>query len=140
MKYLLILFCGVWVYGCSHGVATKTEAAPSVTMTMPFESGEQIVFDTISLGRIGSGEIVNGSFAISNNSMKPIVIVNIVNGCGCTTVDYDTSPILGGDSRTINFAFDSEGKVGWQLKSIDVVMSDHTMGRVFVEAEVVDIS
>lgn len=140
MKYFFILFCGVWMYGCSQGVATKAAAEPSVTIAMPFETGAQVVFDTIPLGRIGSGEIVNGSFAISNNSDRPIVITNIVNGCGCTTVDYDTSPILSGDSRTINFAFDSEGKVGWQLKSIDVVMADHTMGRIFVEAEVVDIS
>lgn len=96
----------------------------------------QTVFDTIRMGRVNEGEVLSGAFAIANKSEKPAVIANVVTGCGCTTVDYDTKPIKPNEERVINFLFDTRGRRGWQLKSIEVVTTDYMKATIFIEAEI----
>lgn len=131
------MYCKTWfvallLNGCS-AVPTKVLISNYKVLTT---DSVQTKFDTIKLGIVNQGEVLSGTFILTNNGVKPIVITNTVTGCGCTTLQYDTAPIVAGDSREMNFTFDTANRIGWQLKSIDVITSDSRCSRIFIEAEI----
>lgn len=67
----------------------------------------------ISLSKIDFGEIAYGSAGkrtvyLRNTGKSPLVILDYVASCGCTTVDYEKRPVLPGDSLEINIRFDAD--------------------------------
>lgn len=125
---------------CERGTATKIAVNNDHTMrvVIPAKDSIQTIVDTIHLGRVYDGEVLKSSFKVVNLEPRPVVIVNVITGCGCTTVEYDTKPIAQNEERLIEFTFDSSGRVGWQFKSIDVITADRTVARIFFEAQVVE--
>lgn len=116
----------------------EQQQSSKITLLMPLQETEQQYFDTIHFGRMQEGEKIMGSFVIKNQSDKPLVITSIVPGCGCTNVNYDFKPIMPHDQRSVEFTFDSRGRVGVQLKAIDLITSDNKQSRILFDAEVVD--
>lgn len=82
------------------------------------------------------GEQISGKFIVENNKEEPLVITNIVTGCGCTTTSYDTKPIKPGEQTEVRFTFDSKGRQGLQIKTIDVISADFLMTRVVIQADI----
>lgn len=128
--HYMILFL---VTGCTSPPQTATDNNYNV-LTI---DSVQTKYDTIRLGKVNEGEILAGTFKLKNHYAKPMVIANVVTGCGCTTTQYDTKPIKTGEERLINFTFDTKGRQGWQLKSIDIVTTDKMMARIFIEADII---
>lgn len=96
------------------------------------------ISDTLRLGRVYQGEVVDGSFWVWNSSDTPVVLTNVVTGCGCTTTQWDSKPIVAKvGEQLLKFRFDSKGRSGYQLKAIDVVASDYRVARILIEAEVI---
>lgn len=95
-------------------------------------------FDTIRLGRLNEGEVASGLFFVVNDKQLPLVISNIVTGCGCTTTQYDSQPIMPGEEREIKYMFDTHGRRGLQLKTIDIISAEYLMNRIVIEADVTD--
>ncbi|CDN31727.1 hypothetical protein BN938_1647 [Mucinivorans hirudinis] len=93
-------------------------------------------FDTVRMGRARDGEMLVGKFYVVNNSGEPMVITDVVTGCGCTVVDYDKKAIGAGEERLFNFSFDTRGRAGYQLKGIDIIDSRQRVARILIEAEV----
>lgn len=137
MKRILIFFAFA-LCACGGSAPKAVVNTAAVVLKLPFEGELQAEFDTIKLGRVNLGETVIGNFVVNNISDTPIVIVNIVPSCGCASVDYDPKPIMGGESRDIKFEFHSEGRSGLQVKAIDLVMSDYSVGKIFISAEVIE--
>lgn len=117
--------------------------ASGLTVRLPIQSSlDQAAeraksYDTIRLGRIAEGDIVQGTFRVENKSVdRPLVIVQVITGCGCATVDYDAKPIPAGESREIKYQFDSRGRYGQQFKSIEIITAEREVATVYLESEV----
>ncbi|MCC8062274.1 MAG: DUF1573 domain-containing protein, partial [Rikenellaceae bacterium] len=93
-------------------------------------------YDTIAMGRIAEGDVVEGRFRVVNVSDKPLVIVQMITGCGCTTADYDPAPVPAGDSITVTWRFDSRGRFGQQFKSIEIITAERQCATVYLDGEV----
>lgn len=65
-------------------------------------------------------------FTFENKSTKPIVIVDVVSGCGCTTPSYSRKPILAGERGEIKVAFDPTNRPGKFSKGVSVMTSAST--------------
>ncbi len=115
--------------------ATKGEVTPKLFLNIGQNEGAPT--DTIHLGRMREGEIIKSAFEIRNTSEEPLVILSIRVDCGCAKATYDTSPIMAGKSRRIDFTFNSAGRPGVQIKYFDVQFAREELNtRVYLDAEV----
>jgi hypothetical protein len=71
-------------------------------------------------GSIVDGEIINGTFKITNAGKTDLILTEVKPSCGCTTPDWPKDPIAPGASGEIKFTFNSAGRVGKQNKSITI--------------------
>ncbi len=110
--------------------------ASKLTVTLPLCS--DATPDTIHLGRIHEGEIIASAFTIDNSGEDAIAIIGINVDCGCTQTRYDNKPILAGESRRVDFSFDSEGREGKQCKAMSVQLSGGAEFKVCFLAEVLE--
>lgn len=71
-------------------------------------------------GTIKQGEVVEGTFLVSNKGKTDLIITSAKASCGCTVPEWPKDPIKPGESSEIKFKFDSKGKKGKQNKSITI--------------------
>lgn len=69
---------------------------------------------------VTEGEVVKISYKFRNNGKAPLVIENVLPGCGCTVADYPKKAIAPGEESEIKAEFDSHGREGIQNKNITV--------------------
>lgn len=143
----LLTACGGSPSGRVAGETSDSEAAGLLTVTLPLRdsanlnpNGDYVAarsYDTIAMGRIVEGDVVEGGFRVANVSDKPLVIVQVITGCGCTTADYDPAPIPAGDTITMTWRFDSRGRFGQQFKSIEIITAQRQCATVYLDGEVI---
>lgn len=93
--------------------------------------------DTVRFGHLGSGEIAVLRLWLANDSHSSVAVTSYRRSCGCTTLEFDSQPIAPGDARQVTLSFDSRGVRGWQLKTVDIVLSGAQKPlRLWVEADV----
>lgn len=93
--------------------------------------------DTVRFGRLHSGEVVISRLWLENKTAQPVVMVSVARSCGCTSLSYDAAPILPGETRAVEFSFDSQGEYGWQFRSLDLFFAGFSQPfRFFAEADV----
>lgn len=66
-------------------------------------------------GKIKKGDKVQHVYEITNTGSNPLVISEVVPGCGCTAPSFTKEPILPGKTGQITLSFDSssfDGVVG----------------------------
>jgi hypothetical protein len=76
--------------------------------------------DTIDFGTINQGTIVEKDFAFKNTGKTPLVITSATGSCHCTVPHYPEEPIAPGKTGVIHVVFDSNGKMGYQLKTATI--------------------
>lgn len=142
--YILLSICFV-VVSCGGGVASKSSISEEVidssrlfVVDLLSSGMEQAKFDTIKLGRIKEGESFESHFFVKNTSTVPMVVSNIVTGCGCTSVKYDTKPLQAGSQSLVTLTYDSKGQYGVQMKKIDIITSDYGVSSLYLSCTVVD--
>lgn len=87
--------------------------------------GRLVFDDTLhDFGRIKAGEIVTTEFTMTNTGNQNIIIYDAKVGCGCTVPEYPDAPLKPGASQVIKVRFNSEGKTGYNDKTVLV----HTNG------------
>ncbi|MCO5266262.1 MAG: DUF1573 domain-containing protein [Lentimicrobium sp.] len=60
------------------------------------------------------------------------------SSCGCTVPDFPKTPIKPGESHKIDVKFDSEGRRGYQNKTITIVSNTQPNTQVIrIKAEVI---
>lgn len=122
--------------GCGGGTPQPpVQSASGHSLTVGL-SPDTSSFDTLRLGRIAEGDVVEGSFGLRNATQRPVVVLQVITGCGCTTAEIDPSPVAPGEERTVTFRFDSRDRFGQQFKSIEIVTADRQRATVYLEAEV----
>ena len=66
---------------------------------------------------------VEHTFSFKNGSSKPIVILDAMSGCGCTTPSYSRKPIMAGEKGEIKVAFDPTNRPGKFSKGVSLLTS-----------------
>lgn len=85
-----------------------------------------IIFDAVShdFGDVAEdGGSVEHTFTFTNRTSKPVVILDVTTGCGCTTPTYSRKPVMGGQTGSITVAFDPINRPGHFSKDIVVLTS-----------------
>ena len=116
MKYC---FCILWAcFLCAvspvwaQGAASKADAAVS--------------FDELkwNFGDVAEdGGSVEHTFSFVNRSSKPVVILDVTTGCGCTTPTYSRKPVMSGGKGEIVVSFDPMNRPGHFSKGVAVLTS-----------------
>ncbi len=120
----LMVACGVALAAIACGGRTRpvpkeVVEGPSLMLSDSLlKVGEQS--DTVTLGRLHEGEVVERRFSLLNTGDKPLVILSVETSCGCTEVDFPKEPLMPGQKQPFSFSFDSRGFYGWQLKAITI--------------------
>lgn len=64
------------------------------------------------------------TFRFANISNNPIQIDNVATSCGCTTVQYSTEPIHGGEYGEITVVFDPARTEGRVFREVEILTKD----------------
>ena len=81
----------------------------------------ELIDSVFNFGKITEGEKVTFNYRFKNSGKKPLVITNTTASCGCTVPEKPEKPILPGEEGFIKVVFNSSGKVGHNLKHINVI-------------------
>jgi hypothetical protein len=144
-KILLVLTAGITILSCkdadktadANATASKDSLAKldatSTAANQPTASTPETPVDTANqttiewtdgtnkdFGKIKEGDNLNVVFHFKNTGTKPLVISNVVAGCGCTVPETPKKPYAPGESGEIKASFNSSGKVGANSKQVTV--------------------
>jgi len=88
--------------------------------------GGVLVFDKEmhNFGQVSYGDVLGVGFKCYNKGSEPVIINEVLLGCGCTEVNYSKAPLEPGDSLYLEVIFDSKGLQGRQVKKVTVCASD----------------
>lgn len=77
--------------------------------------------DTVhDFGTVHEGEIMQYDFKFKNNGPTPLVIGSAGGSCGCTVAEYPHEPVQPGQEGIMKVKFNTEGKTGYQEKSVTI--------------------
>ena len=62
---------------------------------------------TLELGDLPNGEIVERAVAVRNDGDAPLVVDTVTTSCGCTTAALEPMTLAPGESGVLRIAFDS---------------------------------
>lgn len=79
--------------------------------------------DTISLGVVKKGEIVERELQVVNGGEQPFVILRTQIDCQCVTLQYPREPLKPKESAKMVLRLDSSGEQGFLNKSIELNLS-----------------
>lgn len=134
---LRIVHCALLIalVACGSSSPQPTSTESSIVALWP--SSDTVRTDTMHLGRVKEGEIISSNFTVRNISTSPLVIIDVKVACGCAKATFDTSPVMPGESRRIDFTFNSSGRRGTQIKYFDLQSADNQNLKIFFDAEVI---
>lgn len=107
------------------------------------ELNSALVFETYNwdFGQINEADgPVTHTFRFMNISNNPIQIDNIATSCGCTTVQYSTQPVAGGQEGELTVVFDPARTDGHVLREVEVFTKDRrNYASLMITADVTPI-
>lgn len=136
--FVAVIVAATFSFGCKAR-REMLPTAPAIVQALAITSKclESGITDTLSFGRMRSGEVVRKRLTLKNETQQPMVILRHVNTCGCTKLNYDRKPIAAGAESAIDFEFDSKGQSGWQMKLIELYLANSDQKiKIYIEAEV----
>lgn len=121
-------------YGCTTPVEKKYAGMNiAVTDSLLVHGGA----DTLRLGKMSRGEVVQKNFRLTNAAEHPVVLLGYETTCGCTQLIYDRKVLKPHEHCEMTCRYDSTGEYGWTMTvvSLRIAESDRTFD-IFVECEV----
>jgi hypothetical protein len=104
----------------------------------PRQAAMSFTSDMHDFGKVYEGETVSYAFKFKNSGNADLVIANVSSSCGCTVTDYPEDAVKPGAEKSINVTFKSEGKRGFQQKTVTVMANTIPNTRVLtIKAQVV---
>ena len=82
------------------------------------------------------GGEVEHLFSFKNASSKPVVILDVSSGCGCTTPSFSRKPVLPGAEGEVKVVFDPMNRPGRFTKGVVVITSTNERYTLTVEGNV----
>ncbi len=144
MYKALILISALFLFSCSESegdnvntdlVNNTASANGNTNGKLPEIKFEEEVYD---FGKMTQGERVSHDFIFKNIGSKNLVISGANGSCGCTIPQWPKEPIKSGVESKINVVFNSEGKSGYQEKTITLVTNCEPATRILkIKAEVI---
>ena len=107
MKKISILIA---VFVFAFGFLGNAQKAPS-----PVDQVIKFSKDKYDIGKINYKEKTTFFMDFTNVSKKPVVIENVMVGCGCTVAEKPSAPILPGKSGKIKVGYDGSSAPGSQF-------------------------
>lgn len=95
------------------GSSVIAEKKPATTI-------EFITTKRYDFGLIKQNDKINYDFVVKNTGKNPLIISNCKATCGCTIPNWQKTPIMPNETSKIHVVFDSQNKIGKQLKAITV--------------------
>ena len=94
------------------------------------------IFD---FGTVKQGQATTHEYKVTNTGNKPLVISDVVRGCGCTTPRWTQDPIMPGQSGSIWATFKSDIGHGHIMKPLHVY-SNATVPQmdIYIQGELLD--
>ena len=78
--------------------------------------------DTIhDFGTVIQGEKVSYDFRFTNTGKTDLLIAKVSASCGCTGTKYPSKAVKPGEESYISITFNSEGRLGYQYKSAQII-------------------
>ncbi|WP_456376223.1 DUF1573 domain-containing protein [Lutibacter sp.] len=127
MKTTTIIFIAllsISIVSCKENAASKVKNENLKTAkerdAVISLGGAIIEFDKteFDFGTITEGEVINGTFKITNKGKVDLLILSAKASCGCTVPQWPKEAIKPGESADLKFSFNSRGRVGNNNKSI----------------------
>lgn len=85
--------------------------------------------DFVDLASIKHGEVVAYTYQFHNSGNIPLVITDVIAGCGCTKTKLSKEVFYPNEKGTLEVVFDSRGWHGSQFKSVTIVSNALTQKR-----------
>lgn len=134
----------IFIFGC---ILCGCVGSPKNATTQVADSGTVLVLndslqsapvsDSINLGRLKAGEVVEGELSILNAGNTPFIILSVETTCGCAQIDYPKHPLKAGESGIFTYRYDSSGQTGFQIKQFTIITSlDARRHKLYILAEV----
>jgi len=112
------------VIACGSGPNTQTPALADMskadTVEQPHQTSLRWIDSTLDFGKVTEGETIEARFRFQNTGNHPLVISNVSPSCGCTVAEKPAAPIAPGTAGSIKASFDSRGRPGPNLKTLNV--------------------
>ena len=67
-----------------------------------------------------AGPTLSHEFKFTNSGDAPLIITDYKVACKCTRAIFKKEPIMPGETSSIHIEFDTEGKIGWQDRVIEI--------------------
>ena len=99
----------------------QVQKANALSDSVNFTTAEWTDSTVRDLGKIKKGQVVEIPYTIKNTGEKPLIISEVIPGCGCTVADKPEKPIMPGKEEKIVSKFNSaEQAIGVHVKNITV--------------------
>lgn len=103
-KIVFFLFVSIAVFSLSLNAQTKAPEAPaSIDKFIKMEK------DNYDVGKIPQGEPYTFYMQFTNISKKPVVVENVMAGCGCTIPEKPQQPIMPGKTGKVKVQYNAAG-------------------------------
>jgi len=76
--------------------------------------------ETFDFGMVEDAGPVTHEFLFTNNSGRPVRILNVQASCGCTTPNWSKEPVPAGKTGFIQASFNPKGRPGYFNKSLTI--------------------
>ncbi|MDQ3048585.1 MAG: DUF1573 domain-containing protein [Bacteroidota bacterium] len=152
MKQTALLICatlGLLVSSCGNDkpadgtISSDVINIPATASGKPAEPGSSPVMvfneEKHDFGKVTQGEKVSHSFMFRNDGGSDLVISGAQGSCGCTVPSYPKTPIKPGEGAKIDIVFDSDGKSGFQQKTVTVVTNCNPNTKVLTVSATIDV-
>jgi Protein of unknown function (DUF1573) len=135
-KYVMALFMVVGV--CQANAQVAPAVAKPTTTSVAGISPASFSTTTHSFGKLKKGIPQSYSFALKNNSNKPLIIENATAECGCTTPEYSKAPIMKGKSSAIKVTYNAANPGSFSKKVTVKFLNVDQPTILVISGEVVD--
>ncbi|HOT88132.1 MAG TPA: DUF1573 domain-containing protein [Bacteroidales bacterium] len=119
--FIGFVFMCLFVVSCQNS-NTNNQGIDNANQSVNTDTSKLAVFyfeeEEHDFGKVTEGEKVSFSFKFKNTGASDLIITDAKGSCGCTVADYPKDPIAPNKEGFINVTFNTEGKKGFQSKSI----------------------
>jgi major membrane immunogen (membrane-anchored lipoprotein) len=143
VKFAIVLMASMMLAACGNSTENNQQEGGAPTTTQPSPDGSispdaisspetagnptptvdsKIKFEKESheFGDVAEGEKMEYTYKFTNEGTADLVVTNARAGCGCTVPDWTKTPIKPGEGGVIKVVFDSEGRSGFNDKTVTV--------------------
>lgn len=142
MKKIIFALSLFALFSCNNSPEKDTDLVSNTASANgnTNENLPEITFeeDEYDFGKITQGEKVSHAFKFKNTGKKALIIASANGSCGCTVPEFPKEPIQPGEEGKISVLFNSEGKKGYQEKTVTIVTNCEPATRVIrIKTEII---